>query len=132
MNEYKERDLIELDNAGNYYGKHIAAMTREDLRSKSDIAAELGYRDMTINQLTEEKQILYKALKESQKLMNAFGMIMVDTKRPKADTIDRLNRLIDVHMDDLFKSNKKLLSELEQPSEKKMANKGKSLQRHAE
>ncbi|QBJ01015.1 hypothetical protein Rostov7_00095 [Vibrio phage Rostov 7] len=114
MNEYQERDLIELDKSGNYYGKHIAAMTREDLRSKSDIAAELGYRDLTIDQLTEEKQTLYKALKESQKLMNAFGMIMLDTKRTKSDTIDQLNRLITVHMDDLFASNKKLLSELEQ------------------
>ncbi|KAA1217093.1 hypothetical protein AWJ09_04325 [Vibrio cholerae] len=112
MSEYQERDLMELDKVGNHYSKHVLAMTREDLRSKSDIAAELGYRDMVIDKLTEEHKKLREALEKSQRLMNAFGMIMVDVKRPKEDTINKLNRLISVHMDDLFSSNKKLLSEI--------------------
>ena len=35
------------------YVMHIDRMTREDLRSKSDIAAELTYRDNTIKDLRE-------------------------------------------------------------------------------
>lgn len=35
-------------------------MTREDLHYKSDIAAELGYRDMVIDRLTKENQKLFK------------------------------------------------------------------------
>ncbi len=64
------------------------------------------------DRLVEENKKLREALEKSQRLMNAFGMIMVDVKRPKEDTINKLNRLISVHMDDLFSSNKKLLSEL--------------------
>lgn len=50
---YKERNVAELDTAGNYYFKHVSAMTGENLHSKSDIAAELGYRDMIIDKLNE-------------------------------------------------------------------------------
>ncbi|HAS7881641.1 TPA: hypothetical protein I7566_05185 [Vibrio cholerae] len=64
------------------------------------------------DRLVEENKKLREALEKSQRLMNAFGMIMVDVKRPKEDTINKLNRLISVHMDDLFSSNKKLLSEI--------------------
>lgn len=46
--QYAERDLMGMDEAGNYYCRHITAMTREGLDSKSDIAAELGWRDMQI------------------------------------------------------------------------------------
>lgn len=47
---YARRDALELDQAsGGMYGQHVHAMTSEGLHSKSDIAAELAYRD-TINQ----------------------------------------------------------------------------------
>lgn len=45
-----------MDEAGNYYLRHVTAMTREQLHSKSDIAAELGHRDMEIDQLREQLQ----------------------------------------------------------------------------
>ncbi|ENV1281856.1 hypothetical protein ACE25E_002492 [Vibrio cholerae] len=64
------------------------------------------------DRLVEENKRLHEALEKSQRLMNAFGMIMLDVKRPKEDTINKLNRLISTHMDDLFSSNKKLLSEI--------------------
>lgn len=48
---YAERDIMQLDKAGNYYCKHIMAMTAEGLHSKSDIAAELAYRDSVIAEL---------------------------------------------------------------------------------
>ncbi|EPU4808160.1 hypothetical protein ACVXC9_002918 [Vibrio cholerae] len=75
MSEYQERDLMELDKVGNHYGKHVLAMTREDLRSKSDIAAELGYRDMVINQLTEESKRLREALVQARYLLNECNMV---------------------------------------------------------
>lgn len=44
---YGERDAMAL---GQHYGNHIHAMTREQLHSKSDIAAELAWRDQQIEQ----------------------------------------------------------------------------------
>lgn len=47
---YAERDIIELDERGNYYSEHVQAMTAEGLHGKSDIAAELAHRDSVIDQ----------------------------------------------------------------------------------
>lgn len=62
---YGDRDLMAMDRAGNYYCRHVAHMTRENLHSKSDIAAELGWRDMQIanlqQQLTDTTNILKSA-----------------------------------------------------------------------
>lgn len=51
VNQYAERDAMQLDINGGYYSRHIQAMTREGLHSKSDIAAELAWRDQQIDQL---------------------------------------------------------------------------------
>jgi DNA-directed RNA polymerase subunit RPC12/RpoP len=48
---YAERDIME---QGNYYMRHLMAMTAEKLHSKSDIAAELAHRDMVIDALRNE------------------------------------------------------------------------------
>ena len=48
MSEYAERDILK---QGNHYMRHVAAMTAEGLHSKSDIAAELAYRDIEIERL---------------------------------------------------------------------------------
>lgn len=48
---YANRDIMKLDELGKYYCNHVSAMTREKLHDKSDIAAELGYRDYLIDQL---------------------------------------------------------------------------------
>lgn len=53
MTEYKERDPMALDAAGGYYFRHVNAMTGEKLHSKAAIAAELGYRDMLIDDLVK-------------------------------------------------------------------------------
>ncbi|GAA0517592.1 hypothetical protein GCM10009414_29010 [Tatumella terrea] len=50
-NQYAERDIMDLDISGNHYSRHISAMTREGLHSKSDIAAELAWRDARIAEL---------------------------------------------------------------------------------
>lgn len=44
----KNRDVQAL---GDYWLKHLSAMTEEDLHSKSDIAAELAWRDKQIDEL---------------------------------------------------------------------------------
>ena len=48
---YAERDIDGLDEDGNFYFKHVMAMTAESLHGKSAIAAELGYRDSRIVEL---------------------------------------------------------------------------------
>lgn len=48
---YAERDIEGLDEDGNFYFKHVMAMTAESLHGKSAIAAELGYRDSKIVEL---------------------------------------------------------------------------------
>ena len=47
-NLYAERDH---EAMGDYYLRHVDRMTREGLHAKSDIAAELGFRDMEIDHL---------------------------------------------------------------------------------
>lgn len=54
VKRYEERDIMELDEVGNHYSNHVCAMTGESLHGKSDIAAELGYRDMVIDQLQKD------------------------------------------------------------------------------
>lgn len=57
IKHYAERDAKALDDAGGYYVRHVSAMTSEKLHSKSDIAAELGHRDMLIDQLRRQLEI---------------------------------------------------------------------------
>ena len=52
--QYEERNAMELDRLGGFYTRHVVAMTKEGLNSKADIAAELGYRDMVIDQQQSE------------------------------------------------------------------------------
>lgn len=53
MSEYRNYDEDFLEKSG-HYAKHVSALTREDLHSKSDIAAELAYRDEQIERLQQE------------------------------------------------------------------------------
>lgn len=52
---YTQRDASEL---GEHYIRHIHAMTVEGLHSKSDIAAELAWRDQQIELLTAQLDAL--------------------------------------------------------------------------
>lgn len=54
VKHYAERDIMALDEAGGFYIAHVSAMTSEKLHSKSDIAAELGHRDMQIDSVTTQ------------------------------------------------------------------------------
>lgn len=50
---YAERNPMELDKVGGYNIRHLYAMTSEKLHSKFEIAGELGYRDMVIDELID-------------------------------------------------------------------------------
>ncbi len=66
---YAERDIELLDDLGGYYFRHVCAMTGEGLHSKSDIAAELGYRDA---QLAEANLAAVKAGEKANELRVAL------------------------------------------------------------
>lgn len=55
---YAERDLEALDKAGSYYTRHVMALTSENLYNKSDIAAELAWRDMEIDRLKADVKVM--------------------------------------------------------------------------
>jgi hypothetical protein len=52
---------MQLDEDGNYYHRHVYAMTREELHSKSNIAAELAWRDRQLDIIAAERDRLRKA-----------------------------------------------------------------------
>lgn len=58
VKQYAKRDIMALDEAGNHYIRHVDHMTREKLHSKSDIAAELGWRDMQIAEIKAQRDAL--------------------------------------------------------------------------
>lgn len=58
--QYPEVDHMKLDEDGNYYCRHVGAMTREELHRKSDIAGQLGWRDREIDRLRAENEALAK------------------------------------------------------------------------
>lgn len=78
MKHYAERDLMTL---GEYYIRHVNAMTAEELRSKSDIAAELAHRDMLIDKLA----VSLEELRELVDLAMDRGAINDSSKLDKAD-----------------------------------------------
>lgn len=51
----KDRCPMELQP---YFGRHMCAMTAEDLHDKSDIAIELAYRDKIIDELKARVGVL--------------------------------------------------------------------------
>lgn len=52
---YAERDEMAL---GQFYVDHVCAMTAEGLHEKSDIAAELAWRDARINEIKGQRDSL--------------------------------------------------------------------------
>jgi AAA+ superfamily predicted ATPase len=66
LNIYGQRDH---EAQGTYYLKHIDAMTRENLYSKSAIAGELAHRDIEIDVLTNA---LWKACGDNEELVNDY------------------------------------------------------------
>jgi len=71
VNLYACRDAMWLDQQGGHYIRHIDHMTREELHSKSDIAAELGWRDYQIAELTRQVSALQLS---HDNIINSLGI----------------------------------------------------------
>lgn len=87
---YAHRDAEELDKAGGFYCAHVQAMTEESLHSKSEIAAELAYRDALIARLKEAvglaSNVMWRCTvtfrnEEMQDAARALDVALVDTTR---------------------------------------------------
>lgn len=88
-NQYEDRDAFELDKAGGYYTRHVVAMTKEGLHSKSDIAAELAHRDYEIDKLKAQVEQLRKAsMKVFFNYNNNLSLV---------DVMKELTKVIDAH-----------------------------------
>jgi predicted RNase H-like nuclease (RuvC/YqgF family) len=61
---YGKRNPLKLDEKGGYFIRHMAALTRENLHGKAEIAEELGYRDMIIDELQAKITELQKQVDE--------------------------------------------------------------------
>ncbi|MFQ0994873.1 hypothetical protein ACGH6Q_07600 [Gilliamella sp. BG2] len=71
-----------------HYDRHITAMTRERLDSKSDIATELSWRDWQIEQLNERIDEL-----ESQKHIGGTSGKFPPQKQYRANIVAFFNNL---------------------------------------
>lgn len=67
---YAKRDIRGL---GLHYTKHVSAMTSEELFFKSDIAAELAWRDMEIERLRAEKEAAEGQAAERERIKLLYG-----------------------------------------------------------
>lgn len=70
MKHYAERDHMAQDAAGNYYSRHVSAMTAEGLHAKSDIAGELAHRDIQIDRLRRSRDFYMKRCEALQAVQN--------------------------------------------------------------
>lgn len=86
--QYADRDLMAMDIAGNHYCRHVSAMTREQLHSKSDVAAELGWRDMQIAELKAQRDALAaKGMELAREAAHIYEKYNA-TQMPDMDLID--------------------------------------------
>lgn len=85
--QYPEIDAWEdLDKVGGYYCRHVAAMTDEGLHAKSDIARQLGWRDLQIDRLKSEVESLTWQLDRAN---NAIQVLNSSIElRNKVDSIE--------------------------------------------
>jgi len=60
--QHKQTDELE----DKFVYPHVMAMTSENLRSKAEIAEELGYRDMQIMGLRDQIEAMHKAWDKNQ------------------------------------------------------------------
>lgn len=81
-NQYAERNT---EQFAKHYAVHVLAMTAEGLHEKSDIAAELAWRDSEIERLTTlaanrliDVEYLRDAVKEKNRRENEVGAWILD------------------------------------------------------
>jgi hypothetical protein len=72
MNLYHQRDAEEL---GDYYIRHVGAMTAEGLHAKSDIAAELAHRDREIDRLRASLGAIHYHAKTTSPTFDKYSVL---------------------------------------------------------
>ncbi len=75
MKHYRNRNIAELDEDGGHYSKHVAAMSEEGLHGKSEIAAELAWRDQAIERLRLVIEELRAKAERCDRYEKSFGLI---------------------------------------------------------
>jgi len=88
-NLYAKRDPMDLDKKGDHYYKHINHMTREDLHSKSDIACELAYRDIRIEELEAKLETERKKRKALKRYWTMQHEVVIDENIKLQNVLDK-------------------------------------------
>jgi hypothetical protein len=102
--QYAERDIMALDKHGGHYTRHLSAMTGEALHDKSDIAAELAWRDAEIARLERERDA-YRNAEETQialreRVQEELNASLEREALKQAEVLDRLTELLkETHLD---------------------------------
>ena len=63
---YRQRDIKRLEEKGNYYSRHVCALDEQYLFGKSEIAAELAWRDCCYDELKEFTDKVCRLLTEHE------------------------------------------------------------------
>jgi hypothetical protein len=85
---YAERDAMLLDQRGGYYFRHVSGMTREQLHSKSDIAAELAHRDMLLDaNVARLKAVMSDRARDKGRAYSKLAALEADILDREADLI---------------------------------------------
>lgn len=88
MRHYRDRDIVQF---GKHYANHVNAMTKEGLHEKSDIAAELAYRDQLLS-------VCYKLLGDTVYFNESLDSLSYDEReaaREHSELKDKTYRLIE-------------------------------------
>lgn len=91
--QYGDRDIMGMDKTGNYFSRHMSAMTGERLEEKADIAAELAYRDQRIDLLQAQLDLRDRMLGEKN---SNYNRVRADCNRVKAERDVAIQALTDV------------------------------------
>ncbi|EOI6481224.1 hypothetical protein ACMVA5_004420 [Yersinia enterocolitica] len=113
MSEIKQYDTevrLEAVMGTNHYGVHIHAMTAENLHSKSDIAVELAWRDLRIEQLITQ-------LEAAQKERDEFRLAFQQNEQAKQELFAQKDLLITANLN-ISRRAEKAEAELSAANEK--------------
>ncbi|HFQ5986582.1 TPA: hypothetical protein ACHR7L_004902 [Yersinia enterocolitica] len=113
MSEIKQYDTevrLESVMGTNHYGVHIHAMTAENLHSKSDIAVELAWRDLRIEQLITQ-------LEAAQKERDEFRLAFQQNEQAKQELFAQKDLLITANLN-ISRRAEKAEAELSAANEK--------------
>ena len=77
---YGHRDPRIQDHTGDFYSKHVMAMTAEGLHSKSDIAMELAHRDILIDDLQHQLKGMDLVANIGRKAVEDVNDLVVEQK----------------------------------------------------